>query len=581
MSPHVTDTLDLNDLDLLTPDTVSLLKAPDGNVASDCGQAALEPPQPAPVHELPALDLLPPDPPGLPAMRQLELPGPRREREGRGGATALATTLRLLIRCPLVHALGGIFPPQRTGRPTPPAAYWLFYSAFAREVRSFEAADQEIKSHYALVRAEFAAQGVTLPTEKPGTTNPVPGYAAYNRWRATAVISAERLSHMQDTLRVLSLPLARAIREAEGRTSRDPLNPSLGEVAAGDASVFQPPSGVRQEMILDEATGKEHRHFQGSRAHVGDPRVHDAGGKYGRVKKHGPTEGIYYLALSAKGYDTYTRVVLDVHIADPGQGESDAVVPRIHRLLSDADGYFQAIAYDGQIYPKHSLEVMQRFGVYTINHNAVGKKKGSGASPDEAGATVRDHGQYRDRVTHTYYSALPSQQHTTADGQLCVHHLVSDDGAVYETDRPLTRGRRPKKLRHLPPTALARTAHEGGWHVDLTITIPCPHGQLTFTSRLTDSKLKGGSLPWSEPAAALRVIPERWTERFRAVYGARNQIESLFSWLEQRFYTKDRAASWGYEAQLVDLIGAALMANAEAWAHYVYRHAPHPTQQKK
>ena len=72
--------------------------------------------------------------------------------------------------------------------------------------------------------------------------------------------------------------------------------------------------------------------------------------------------------------------------------------------------------------------------------------------------------------------------------------------------------------------------------------------------------------------AAHRVIAEAWTERFRAVFGARNQTESFFSWLEQRFFIKDRASSWGADGQLVDLFCAAMLQNSEAWAHYAVRH---------
>jgi hypothetical protein len=49
----------------------------------------------------------------------------------------------------------------------------------------------------------------------------------------------------------------------------------------------------------------------------------------------------------------------------------------------------------------------------------------------------------------------------------------------------------------------------------------------------------------------VRVIPEALVEKYALTFGKRNQIESFFSWLEKRFYVKDRHASWGREAQLL------------------------------
>ena len=172
--------------------------------------------------------------------------------------------------------------------------------------------------------------------------------------------------------------------------------------------------------------------------------------------------------------------------------------------------------------------------------------------------------------THT--TSLPSMHHERPDGTLCTHHLVSDDGAVYTADRAAGAGTATKGTL-LTPTALRRLRGESQYHVDLEYTVPCPHGDLTYRARLTDTKpAKNGSVSWSSPMAAHRVIPEAWAERFKAVFGARNQVESFFSWLEKRYYHKDRVVSWGHDAQLLDLLGAAMLHNAEAWAHYIHNH---------
>ena len=51
------------------------------------------------------------DPPGLPPMASWNLAGPRRAKQGRGGATSLVTTVRGIIRCPLLNRVADLFPP--------------------------------------------------------------------------------------------------------------------------------------------------------------------------------------------------------------------------------------------------------------------------------------------------------------------------------------------------------------------------------------------------------------------------------------------------------------------------------------
>ena len=52
-----------------------------------------------------------------PSIRNLGLAGPRRAREGRGGATASLNSLRFLIRYPGLSALQSVVPARTKGRP--------------------------------------------------------------------------------------------------------------------------------------------------------------------------------------------------------------------------------------------------------------------------------------------------------------------------------------------------------------------------------------------------------------------------------------------------------------------------------
>lgn len=552
------------------------------------------------------------DPDGLPAMGKLQLPGPYRKKRNRGGATAIAVTMRILIRSPLIHHLADTFTSltsktktseikSKGGRPATPPAYWFFYAALARELASYERADKEVESHWDLIQAEFAAQGhnVRRTTTRDGSTK-APGYDGFEKWRNSKLLQdgpdgSERvptfeLRRVFERWSELSLDLAALIRQAEGRATGDPLRPSLGEILAGDATVMRMPSEVHTTGEVDPATGQ--LAVVGSRAtgHSprSKPRVHRRGYTYS-VKEHGPQNGWYYLALSAKGVDTYTTVLLDLDIAEPGVAESDAVFPMLQRTLSRAgQGYFLTLAYDGQMYPKHGLQLAQEYAVLLANHNAIRsnlsreERRELAAQPGLAGSTQRRRGHHRGTTVGTYFTALPRQIVKRADGGFCLHYLVSDDGAIYLADRAQGAGSaKPKKVGPpIPPVEVMKSLlSDGTWQIKLIYQIPCEHGPHRYAVDITDPAQVNskGQVSWSSNFATHRAYPDAIDALAKGPFGARNQVESAFSWLERRYEHKDRAAAWGHGAQLVDLLMAGVLINTEAWAHYVYRY-PHAQQ---
>jgi hypothetical protein len=131
---------------------------------------------------------------GPPPICGWDLAGPRPESEGRGATTSTVTAIRNIIRCPLLHQLAALFPPKTTGRPTPPAQYFLFYSQLAREAPSHQAVEHDLLEYWnSVIRPEFAAFGINLPPAQPGMPNPVPGYSAYKRWRRQHLTEAGKL----------------------------------------------------------------------------------------------------------------------------------------------------------------------------------------------------------------------------------------------------------------------------------------------------------------------------------------------------------------------------------------------------
>jgi hypothetical protein len=141
-------------------------------------------------------------------------------------------------------------------------------------------------------------------------------------------------------------------------------------------------------------------------------------------------------------------------------------------------------------------------------------------------------------------------------------------------DRPALAGGDVYKTQLLTPIGLERLqVGDGQYFLRLALARDCEHGAVhrLLRPRKTDLN-RDEHLPWRSLVTNLRVIPDALVERFGEGYGQRHQIESFFSWLEACIYRKDRHASCGRDARLLDLIAAALLHNTHAWAHLAYRH---------
>ncbi|SDC45250.1 hypothetical protein SAMN05660690_1495 [Geodermatophilus telluris] len=525
-----------------------------------------------------------------PALIALPLAGPRRKKEGRGGATANLVVFRTLIRSPLLPAFTAALPRARGGRPTPlPDLYWVFYGCAMRELASNEQLDQELPQVWTEIRKEFWFEHrVLLPDALPNGEIPGGSYS-YRKWRKRRFFPEKKTSPLPDLvgrLTDISIPLALAVRAAEGGdVPRELIDPAVWDIVAIDGTVLNAPSDVRQEQVVDDngevvrdTDGNPVLQVTGSRAKKGRPRVHhdvtDA-----RGKEHGAKHGLYNVVATTKGLDTYTRVVLGLDIGDPGEGEDPVAMRVLRGIYSRAGHVFPVLTIDGVGKPGMYQDLVSEFGVYVVNpQSARARNKGEAqADPANAhltGTTIRRYGVKKDQAKLTYDTPLDTVCHEV-DGVAHDHHLVADDGAVYETDLPATRGSRVRKLGMLTPTGVGRRRDtDGRYYLLLTLTGSCAHGgDFTVTLELRWTKpVKDGRVPWRSMIANVRVIPEALFEKYCLTFGKRNQIESFFGWLEKRFYVKDRHASWGREAQLLDLVFSALLHNTEAWAHLAYRH---------
>ncbi len=528
-----------------------------------------------------------------PSIHQLNLAGPRRELEGRGGATATLDTFRFLIRYPGLPALAAATWPRTSGRPAAyPDVFWMFYLCAWRELASADRLDQELKNHWEEICKEFYFEhGVRLPARNPKDGTAM--YASFNAWRRANLISRPgQVERLLERFTQVSNVLALAVRQAEaGGATRDLLTPGVWDCVAADGTVLRPPSEVYEEKLIDEQGEVVERTFRGSRATTGAPRVHEP---VATINKPGaPKNGLFNVAVTTKGTGTYTRTVLSVDIGTATEGELPVAKRALTRLYDQVGATFPVLLYDGAVTPVTYQDFLADYGIYCVNANAARKKTKAEPPHTEldpastlAGQGKRHYGVRRGEAKYTYATALDSITHEV-NGHSHEHHLAADDGAVYEIDRPLVSGGNPARIAGLTRTKLDRLRDDTGqYYLRLTLSGNCTHGsdradraagevfEVTYELRKTPPN-KLGHIPWRELIANIRVLPEALGQAYAEVYGKRNQVESFFDWLEQCYYREDRAASWGRSAQLLDLLGAATLHNAETWAHLAYRHPEH------
>lgn len=516
-----------------------------------------------------------------PSLADLDLPGPRRAREGRDGATEPVSRLQMLIRSPLLPVLAEGFVRYTTGRkPAVPTLFWVFYLCAVRAVVSAAVLDRLLHRYWRVIQAEFFWEhNIALPDAKPDGS--VPGFDDYNKWRRLHLDKYDPLPALSDLLTLSGVALARAVRRAEdGDGQRDLLTPAMWDCVAADGTVMNAPSDVRR-LKSTGADGQTEQRIINSRAK--DPknaRIHEEVTE-SIDKPHGATKGLFNVAVTTKGLDSYTRVVLAVEIGKAHEGEPPIAMRALRRVYAVTGHEFPVLLYDGAMLPTNFQELMAEFGVYTVNANTARRrdKDEPKGDPDPGLVGTFGYGQYlhgvrRGRTKRTYAMALPSIEHETG-GITHQHHLVADDGAVYETDQPALSGEDLREIALVRPVGAVRLVDAAGrYYFRLTLAGACAHGgQFTVTYELRYTKHNSkGRLPWRSQIASIRVLPEALVEEYGEVNGRRNQIESFFSWMEHRYYLKDRAASWGRVAQILDLIGVASWHNTLAWAHLAYRY---------
>lgn len=527
-----------------------------------------------------------------PTLAEMRLPGPRRAQEGRGGSLPGLTMIRLIIRNPLLPVWVTGIVRSGMGRPgalRDPDLVWSVYLLARRHFASEDLLDQELRVHWQSVREEFWFEHrILLPDAKPN--GDIPLYArGFEVWRTEHLLKpAGRVREMARLATAVSAPLAAAIRTAEEPADavRDPLTPTPWDCMSMDGTVMDVPSGLRGELVVDDQ-GEVRLHLTDGISRARTPanaRLHTPTRATGH-KRSGSGRGLFNVAAVTKGLDTYTRVALGGEIGDHTEGEVPVAMRLLHQIYNVVGDQFPVLLYDGALTPVLWHELTRRYGIYCVNANYARPRRDDDTAIEPPtdltgppGVGKRLHGRRKNNLKLTYVTPLPSESHTGPDGQTHLHHLVADDGGVYELNRPWRRSDSDlRRLQLLTPTALdRRTDERGEFYFLLTLTGRSSHGDFNVVFELRDHRATPGQhLRWDSQIANIRILPEALFVRFAAVFNRRNHIESFFSWLEQRFIHKDRHAVYGLDPQRIDLLAVCLLENVKTWAHLALRHPTH------
>lgn len=526
-----------------------------------------------------------------PGIEGLNLPGIRREREGRGGAHGPLQVARMLARSPLTNALASTIPARTLGRPQDQTdTLWFCFMQMARELGSYEAAEATLNDEtiWGAVAKEFWFEHRQLLSTRPPTAS------AYYHWREAHL--RPRIQQLMDQHTVIAALLAAAIQNAEAGLAHQPniLNPHIWDIVAADGTVMRSASDVREETVSD-ASGESITFTSGSRAKHGARRV-GTGNVNASGKRSGADAGFMTVSVTTKGRDTYTRVLLAFDLSNDDDKDSKSEISLaqrcLHRLFNITGAQFPVLVYDGLLMPANYQAFLRDHGVITVSRTHA-RRKNKRTSPAEKSPTDGQTGwsteQYGNKkktksgetkMKRTYVTDLGAAACLNG-GTKHAHHLVADNGSVYEVpSRELLRSAPDGvgvhgKTRLEPIDARILLDRNTEQHLlELTFTGRCSQGGTFEHHETLSPSNRDSTIPLGDLLGNVRVIAED-DAIYCDVAGTRNQIESFFSWLEKRHFHKDRASAYKRDDLLSDLLAAAMLHNSEAWAHLLHRHPEH------
>ena len=452
-------------------------------------------------------------------------------------------------------------PRKRKGRSDPLAQVIL--CGVARAFGSQEKAASALR-HGGLwerVRASAARVGRDLP-EAPPTADQIDHLL---RSGPDGLEPASLTEPMERAFNVEAVGLARqmGLFDPQAPLAFDP--PLRQHHITGDGTVTKP---------LSEVTDENKRH----RSRAADPesgaRVCETA--YGKTEgdAQGDTRplGLPFVVASTHMGRQHGRVVLGLQVYMDG-AEIDASMGVFRRVLPLANGGIHTVHYDRLMRSTHVLE-LSKLGAISIveKHKAAESHRQALDVSDDPARSVRR--RSKTRVSATDLGAFHHK--AAGSGRDCwAHRLWSINGQL----RITSQSQREPTWDAAPLTLLGvhRRRLADRYAIDATYRLPCERcGGVDLTIDLAkdprgyarDTKaLRNAS------AQRIRLINEQ-DGSFWQVAGRRSDSESTVATIKRMMPLHGRASRLRAGAYLWDLLGTALVINAQAWDVHVAQHTP-------
>ena len=230
-----------------------------------------------------------------------------------------------------------------------------------------------------------------------------------------------------------------------------------------------------------------------------------------------------------RGPERHHRVILGIARVDQPGGEAATAVQLFTDVTRAADGRVQAIAYDGAWRGTHHNQLMHTLGVVVVNRVHGASRPANGDAPRVVPLTNRTH---------------------HVDGRPCTHTLVTVDGSVAEAH--IDAAGNSRITEPYPRRQVRRARTTTGYRFTLGIDIPCPRQPFTTWIAIRTH------------ADHLRLLPPT-DPHFDVIYGLRNDSESNNHNYKTTLPNR-RAAGLGWQRQVLDAVGWAILTNARAHA---------------
>lgn len=428
---------------------------------------------------------------------------------------------------------------------------------------SAEALDAELRNPtmWKLVRDAAAAQGRLYP-DKPPTFNKV-----HHLCRRIGDRLDEVLLEMWAEFTAVAFELARSVGLCHPESIGSLLDPLRSNTLYADGTWFHPLSNVKLDPATGEFTGSRAKALAGVDAmsavelsRLQGPRVAEVQ----QTTKHGKLLiGKPYVFAGVRGDEPLQRVMLGARRFSnpllPGDGgETGAAIELLQRIIGAADGGIGWCVYD-MAFTGYHLDKLARIGV-------VGVAAMRSADSDKAHLAVVEGGPTRyngdSRKSRLRTAGIRTVTHRVGDSW-CEHALSSVDGSlrVHPTHRQVEATDpvcAPVDLWFEPDKRFGR-------RMKAKFEVLCPNGpSIVPTIELTGDVPRGSGLMLNR----LRPINE-YHPAFQQMHGWRQDVESTNSTIKRWNYLDGRASSLDAAKFELDILGAALMVNAQCWDVHV------------